>query len=153
MIENKKKLSVSAIENGTVIDHIPANKVFQVIRILELDKFDNQVTFGTNLISQKFGKKGIIKVSNRHFAKHEISKIAIAAPTATLIEIKNYEVVGKKSVELPSTLEGIVRCFNPKCITNLQNVPQKFTIISGEQVSLCCHYCEKITKHADIEFL
>ena len=30
----KKELQVSAIENGTVIDHIPADKLFDVINVL-----------------------------------------------------------------------------------------------------------------------
>ena len=37
---NKKrlKLKVSAIEQGTVIDHIPSENLFKVISILGLDK-------------------------------------------------------------------------------------------------------------------
>ena len=57
----RKELIVSAITNGTVIDHIPTKNVFQVIKILGLDKTTNQVYFGTNLESKKFGSKGIIK--------------------------------------------------------------------------------------------
>ena len=63
-----KQLSVSAIRNGTVIDHVPARSLFKVITILGLDKFDNQITFGTNLMSEKLGKKAIIKVSNKTLA-------------------------------------------------------------------------------------
>ncbi|MCK4639177.1 MAG: aspartate carbamoyltransferase regulatory subunit, partial [Bacteroidales bacterium] len=59
----RKELKVSAIENGTVIDHIPTKSVFQVIRILNLDNIENQVLFSTNLDSKKYGKKGLIKVS------------------------------------------------------------------------------------------
>ena len=62
MSEVRKELKVSAIENGTVIDHIPAENVFQVMKILKLDKINKPVLFGTNLESKKFGKKGIIKV-------------------------------------------------------------------------------------------
>ena len=149
----RKELKVSAIENGTVIDHIPANQVFQVIRILELDCFENQVTFGTNLESKKFGKKGIIKVSNRFFEDYEIRKIAIAAPTASLIVIKDFLVTEKRDVQLPDTIDGIVKCFNPKCITNIENVPQRFSIIDKENLKLHCFYCEKTTKQDDIDFL
>ena len=35
-----KQLSVSAIKEGTVIDHIPAGSLFKVISILKLDKLD-----------------------------------------------------------------------------------------------------------------
>ncbi len=102
-MENKtrKELVVSALENGTVIDHIPSKNVFQVIKILNLDSSDNQILFGTNLESRKFGKKGIIKVKNKFFEKIEINKIAIVAPSATLIVIKDFEIIEKKQVEVP----------------------------------------------------
>ena len=127
--ETRKELKVSAIENGTVIDHIPSNSVFQVIKILNLSEYDNQIFLGTNLDSYKYGKKGIIKVSNRFFKADEINKIALVAPTATLIVIKNFRVVEKKKVEIPDGVEKIVLCFNPNCITNNEPVPTKFTVI------------------------
>ena len=151
--ETRKELKVSAIENGTVIDHIPSNSVFQVIKILNLDEYDNQIFLGTNLESQKYGKKGIIKVSNRFFKADEINKIALVAPTATLIVIKNFSVVEKKKVEIPDGVEKIVKCFNPNCITNNEPVVTKFTVIENEELKLKCHYCEKITAKDNISFL
>jgi aspartate carbamoyltransferase regulatory subunit len=47
--EIRKELKVSAIENGTVIDHIPAQSVFQVINILGLDYIPNQILLFINL--------------------------------------------------------------------------------------------------------
>jgi len=151
--ETRKELKVSAIENGTVIDHIPSKSVFQVIKILNLDDYDNQIFLGTNLESQKYGKKGIIKVSNRFFKADEINKIALVAPTATLIVIKNFSVVEKKKVEIPDGIEKIVKCFNPNCITNNEPVLTKFTVIEKKELKLKCHYCEKITAKDNISFL
>ena len=82
-MEKRKELVVSAIENGTVIDHIPADKVFQVIKILGLETIDKPVYFGTNLESKKYGTKGIIKITDKFFEAEEINKIALVAPTAT----------------------------------------------------------------------
>jgi len=151
--ETRKQLKVSAIENGTVIDHIPSHSVFQVIKILNLNEFDNQIFLGTNLESQKYGKKGIIKVSNRFFEADEINKIALVAPTATLIVISNFSVVEKKKVEIPDHVEKIVKCFNPNCITNNETVATRFTVVSKEDLKLKCHYCEKITSGDSISFL
>ena len=151
--ETRKQLKVSAIENGTVIDHIPSHSVFQVIKILNLNEFDNQIFLGTNLESQKYGKKGIIKVSNRFFEPDEINKIALVAPTATLIVINNFSVVEKKKVEIPDHVEKIVKCFNPNCITNNETVTTRFTVVSKEDLKLKCHYCEKITSGDSISFL
>ncbi len=148
----RKELKVSAIENGTVIDHIPSTSVFQVISILNLSSFDNQILFGTNLESHKMGKKGIIKVKGKYFASDEINKIALVAPTATLIVIKNFEVVEKKKVSIPDKVEKIVKCFNPNCITNHEDVPTRFYVIDKAELKLRCHYCEKITAKDNMVF-
>jgi len=152
-VENRKELIVSALENGTVIDHIPSKSVFQVIKILNLENFENQLLFGTNLVSQKFGKKGIIKVKNRFFEEEEINKIALVAPTATLIVIKNFEIIEKKQVELPIIVDRIIKCFNPNCVTNHENIPTRFNVVDKEAVKLQCNYCEKNTTKENFVFI
>jgi aspartate carbamoyltransferase regulatory subunit len=152
-MEARKILQVSAIENGTVIDHIPAEAVFTVIRILGLDKCGKPITFGTNLDSKKFGKKGIIKVSEKYFEDEDIDKIALVAPTASLIDIKDFMVTNKRQVDIPDVVEGYVKCFNPKCVTNNQNVARKFYVVDKEDLKLKCHYCEKFTKKENITIL
>ncbi len=140
-----KHLSVSAIKNGTVIDHIPADTLFSVINILKLETITTQITFGTNLESKKFGKKGIIKVSDIYFTEEEINKIALVAPAARLNIIRDYEVVEKHQLTIPDEIESIVKCFNPACITNHEPVKTRFRIISKNPLRLKCEYCEKIT--------
>lgn len=144
-INENKQLKVSAIKNGTVIDHIPPRNLFKVISILGLDKVENQITFGTNLESKKLGKKAIIKISDVYFLDDEINKIALVAPEAKLNIIRDYQVIEKKVVEVPDKIVGIVKCFNPKCITNHENIVTKFIVASKKDVSLKCCYCEKIT--------
>lgn len=155
MSTKRKELIVSAIQNGTVIDHIPAESVFQAIRILGLDKTDKQVYFGINLESKKYKRKGIIKISEKYFENFEVNKIALVAPTATLIEIRDFDVVSKSNVKIPETIEKIVKCFNPNCITNHQQVPTKFKVFYDEsnQMKLACHYCEKNTSPANFVFV
>ncbi len=152
--EQRKELKVSAIENGTVIDHIPAKNVFQVIKMLNLHKSDEQILFGTNLDSKKFGKKGIIKVSNTFFASDETNKIAMVAPHATLIEIIDFKVVEKKRVDIPDQIRKIVKCFNPHCITNNEAIPTRFDVIKNESIlKIRCHYCEKTTSKENMVFI
>ncbi|MDD4145288.1 MAG: aspartate carbamoyltransferase regulatory subunit [Prolixibacteraceae bacterium] len=143
--KRKLKLKVSAIKEGTVIDHIPAPFLFKVIAILGLDKIKNQITFGTNLESVKLGSKAIIKVSDKFFRNDEINKIALIAPHANLNIIKNYEVVEKKIVEIPNEIKGIVKCINPQCITNHEKVTTCFKVVATNPISLKCKYCEKLT--------
>ena len=141
-----KQLIVNAIKNGTVIDHIPAKSLFKVITILNLDQIDTQITFGTNLDSKKLGSKAIIKIADKYFLDNEINKIALVAPQAKLNIIRDYEVIEKRVVEVPDSFIGIVKCVNPKCITNYENVTTKFTVVSKNEVALKCNYCEKITQ-------
>ncbi|MDX9769283.1 MAG: aspartate carbamoyltransferase regulatory subunit [Tenuifilaceae bacterium] len=147
------KLSVSAIENGTVIDHIPAQNLFKVITILGLEKIDNLITFGTNMESHRLGRKAIIKVANKFFEREEINRIALVAPHAKLNIIRDFNVVEKQVVEVPESIEGIVKCVNPKCITNAEAVKTKFSIIDKQTVALKCHYCEKITDQEHMVYL
>lgn len=149
----RKELKVSAIENGSVIDHIPTHSLFQVIKILNLSQYPKQLLVGNNLDSQKMGKKGIIKVSNKFFKADEINKIALVAPSATLIVIRNFNVTEKKQVTVPKQIENIVKCFNPNCITNHEEIPTKFTVINTEELKLRCHYCEKITAKDTMTFV
>ncbi len=149
-MKKKLKLKVSAIKEGTVIDHIPAKNLFTVISILGLDKIDNQITFGTNLESSKMGSKAIIKVSDKFFEDDEINKIALIAPHAKLNIIRDYGVVEKKIVEIPDSITGIVKCFNPKCITNNERIITSFKVVNKDPISLKCKYCEKITSESQI---
>jgi len=150
---DKSELKVTAIENGTVIDHIPANALFKVVKILNLEKEHNQLTFGTNLDSKKLGKKAIIKISDRFFEDSEINKIALLAPNANLNIIKGYQVTEKRSVELPEVIKGICKCMNPKCITNAEPMFTKFTVVSKEPPALKCAYCGKITTQEHFEII
>ena len=150
---DKTILSVTAIKEGTVIDHIPAKSLFKVISILELDKLNAQMTFGTNFISKKLGRKALIKISNKFFKDEEIDKIALVAPEAKLNIIKDYQVVEKREVEVPDTITGIVKCMNPNCVTNNENVVTRFNVISKKEVALKCCYCEKITDQEHLKII
>lgn len=145
---NKTERQVAAIKNGTVIDHIPAEKTYQVANLLELKALTNPVTIGYNYPSKKIGKKGIIKVSDKYFANEEISRLSVVAPNVVLNIIKDYEVVEKKTVETPDELRGIVRCNNPKCITNNEPMQTVFNVVDKNLGILKCHYCDK-EQHID----
>jgi aspartate carbamoyltransferase regulatory subunit len=152
-MKEPKQLSVVAIQDGTVIDHIPAKNLFKVIHILGLDKIDNQITFGTNLDSKKLIQKAIIKISDVFFEDEDLNRIALVAPDAKLNIIRDYEVVEKKVVKVPNSITGIVKCMNPKCITNFEPVITKFKVISRKNVELKCHYCEKITNQENLQII
>ena len=145
-----KELQVAAIENGTVIDHIPSDKLFKVTSLLGLDKLEHQITIGNNFPSNKMGSKGVIKIANKFFEEDEISRIALIAPNVVLNEIRNYKVAEKKTVTLPDELIGLVKCNNPKCITNNEPMATRFHVINKETGTIKCHYCERKINKEDI---
>ena len=143
---SRKELVVSALENGTVLDHIPAENVYKALRILGLEGIENQITIGINLTSKQNGKKGIIKIADKFFEDEELNKLALLAPEATVNVIRDFKVVEKKKVQLPKKIVGIAKCMNPKCVTNHQPIKTRFTTIAkGDEISLLCHFCEKVS--------
>ena len=148
---NKKERLVAAIENGTVIDHIPAEKTFQVVNLLELQKLSTPVTIGYNFTSSKVGCKGIIKVSDKFFTDNEISRLSVVAPNIILNIIRDYEVVEKKQVITPDELCGIVKCNNPKCVTNNEPMATIFNVVDRAAGILKCHYCDKEQQIDNVE--
>ena len=145
-MKKNKELIVSAIKNGTVLDHIPAGQLFKVINILGLQNCPNQMTCGNNLDSKLLGKKAIIKIADKYFKDEEINKIALVAPQAKINIIKNYEVIEKKVLTIPDKISGIVKCQNPKCVTNHQPIKTIFnTFYKDNKLFLHCHFCEKLS--------
>ena len=139
------------MENGTVLDHIPAENVYKALDLLDLKEIESQITIGINLISKIHGRKGIIKIADKFFEDEELNKLALIAPNATVNVIRDFKVVEKKMLKTPEEVIGIAKCKNPKCVTNHQPIKTKFaTVQNGDKISLKCHYCEKITgiKHA-----
>lgn len=141
-IENR--LYVRKIENGTVIDHIPSGYALDVLKILGLTgKEGHVIAIVMNVESKKFGKKDIVKIEDVELDMETVNKIALLAPHATINIIRNYSVVSKNRVKVPMVIKGIVKCINPRCITNKSNEPitSIFETISTEPLKICCHYC------------
>ena len=142
----RKELVVSALENGTVLDHIPAENVYKALDILNLKGIENQITIGINLASKAQGKKGIIKIENKFFEDDELNKLALLAPNATINIIRDFKVVEKKKIVMPEEVVGVAKCMNPKCVTNHQPIKTRFKVkAKGQEISLLCHFCEKVS--------
>ena len=150
---NKTALQVSALCNGTVIDHIPADKLFAVVNLLEIPTMGNNVTIGYNLESKKLGKKGLIKISDRFFTDDEINKISVVAPNVVLNTIRDYNVVEKREVRMPDEIHNLIKCNNLNCITNNEPMATHFYVANRDTHTLKCRYCEKEVNLDDIKLL
>lgn len=148
----KEKLRVRKIEGGTVIDHIPSGRSLTVLEILGItQETDDTVSVLMNVPSGKYGEKDIVKIEGRKLGKEEISKIALAAPDATINVIEDYKVVDKKVVELPDIVKEVVDCSNPACITNTSEpATTEFRVVNKSPLRLRCAYCERITEEDEL---
>lgn len=139
-----KELSVAAIKDGSVIDHVPAGYGLRVLRLLGLLTHQKQVAVGFNLPSQRHGLKDLIKVEGRELTRTELDQIAVLAPHSTVNLIKNFEVSEKIQVSLPEEISEIFCCPNASCITNHEELTTRFRVQKlGRQIYLNCHFCEQ----------
>jgi len=149
----KKELSISAIKDGSVIDHIPSNETFEVAKILDLKGIRSTISVAANLPSKQMGKKGIVKIGGKYLTQEEVNKIAIIAPHATVNIIENYKVKKKLNVSIPEKIIKIIKCSNPNCITNVEKSETKFYVLNKEPLKVRCHYCERDMKKEDMLIL
>ena len=139
-----RELKIQPIKNGTVIDHIPSGNAVKVLHILGIPKFSSSIVSVAMNVKSKLGKKDIVKVENRELDPHEVDKIALIAPKATINIIRDYEVVEKHKVNLPKEIIGIAKCSNPTCISNSNEpVNSRFIVISNDPPRIKCYYCER----------
>ncbi|WP_407717579.1 aspartate carbamoyltransferase regulatory subunit [Eubacterium coprostanoligenes] len=132
-------LNIDSIENGYVIDHIPAGKGMQIYNVLSLDKLNCQVAIITNAKSQKNDVKDIIKINE--LVELDLDIIAFIAPEATVNVIKDRQRIDKKLLSLPKEIKNIVKCPNPRCISNNEDIDHIFKL-TDDKGTYRCLYCE-----------
>jgi len=141
-MENRA-FKVFKIDNGTVIDHIPATMAIKVIQILGHEQ-EGLIAIGMNLESSKLGKKDLIKYENKFLEKSDTDKLALIAPGATINIIENSRVTEKRLINLPDELDDVIECSNPNCITTVEKIKTKFILTDRETHKYRCHYCERV---------
>ena len=154
-----RELLIRAIKNGIVIDHIPSEKVFAIVEILKLKEYSERITVATNMPSSSLGRKGIIKIEEKILEEKELNNISLLAPNVTINIIDNYEVVEKSKLEKLDKVIGLMKCDNPKCISNHENIETKFIRVEEdlnennleEKTKYKCFYCEKIILEDEIQ--
>jgi len=138
-MEQKKEIRIRPIKEGTAIDHLPVGTALKVVEILKIPK--EATTVAMNVPSKKFGKKDIVFIESRKLTEEEADKIALIARTATINSISGSGVAKKERVTIPETVNDIIKCINPNCITNKEAVQTKF-LIQEKPLTAKCFYCE-----------
>ena len=140
----KKQYSVEAIQNGTVIDHIPAGKGLAILRQFKLLHYGSAVTVGFNLPSKTQGSKDIIKITGVWLDDTAANRLALFAPEAVVNVIEDFQVVSKRHLTMPSEISEVFRCPNTNCASHGEPVKSRFYVrTKNAQTRLKCHYCEK----------
>ncbi len=144
-------LRVSKIEEGTVIDHVPAGEGRRLLRLLDVPD-DSTISLLVNVDSATLGTKDILKIEGKEIGPDEMTAAAIFAPSATVNVIRDHDVVRKEDVTLPGTVTGVVDCPNPACVTNTgEPVEPRFDVVAEDPVELECAYCEDRFDHDDLD--
>ena len=146
-----KMLTVAAIKNGTVIDHIAAGQALRIVSMLHLNNHRKKVSLGLNLPSKSLQYKDIIKVEDKELTPDEANQVSILAPQATINIIKDFEVIKKFKVQTPKNIANVLICPNPTCITNHENIGSFFDLYEHKKnIQLHCKYCKKMFSHEEI---
>lgn len=135
---------VTAINNGTVIDHVPAGSALAVLRMLSIagDRA-SPISLVMNVPSSKHGRKDIIKVEDRELTQDELDRLALIAPKASVAIIRSYSVAEKREVSIGNELVNIASCTFSNCITTNPREPQdhRLKVVKADPIELRCRYC------------
>ena len=133
-------LNVGKLNEGVVLDHIPAGKAMDIYKALNLGDLDCSVAILMNVPSSKMGKKDIIKIDK--LIHLDFTALGYVDPGITVNTINNGNV-SKKRAELPRELRNVLKCRNPRCITSTeQELDHVFKLTDRENKIYRCIYCE-----------
>ena len=141
-------MNIDGILNGYVIDHIQAGKAMQIYRHLKLDKLDCSVAIIKNAKSQRMGRKDIIKIDE--LISIDWDMLGYIDPDVTVNIIRDDQLMEKKRLALPERVVNVIRCKNPRCITQVeQEIDHEFVLADRDHGTYRCVYCEVAHKSDD----
>lgn len=138
-------INVSELKKGIVIDHIEAGHGFRIYRELHLDEIKDPVVLLTNIPSKKMGKKDMLKIETD--IEINMNVLGLIDPNVTVNYIRDGEVRSKLRLTLPREVVGIMKCKNPRCITQTEKVSDiHFYLVDEEKKIYRCEYCDAYTQ-------
>lgn len=136
-------LNISGLQEGIVLDHIPAGKSMEIYKYMGLDKCDCQIAIIKNARSNKMGRKDIIKIEGG-LDQVNLDVLGFVDHKITVNVIRDGSVSEKKTLKLPKSLTNVIKCKNPRCITSIeQELPHVFVLADEEKKVYRCKYCEE----------
>ncbi|MFH1469944.1 MAG: aspartate carbamoyltransferase regulatory subunit, partial [Pseudomonadota bacterium] len=148
-----KHLYIPKIEEGVVIDHIPAGLGPKVAEIIcgAPGLQDAMVSLGLNYGSTRIGRKDMVKLHERHLPEGVLDQISLVAPGVTIKRVEGFAVVERVVLDPPRLIVGLARCRNPNCVTNTEaGVITRFVAVDPEARTYRCAFCERAFKLRDL---
>jgi aspartate carbamoyltransferase regulatory subunit len=143
-------LNIEKIRNGIVIDHIKSGHGIRIFNWLGLDKTPYTVAFVVNATSRDMGRKDIIKIDNTISINFDLLGLIDSNITVNIIE--DEKITKKIKLKLPETVENVILCKNPRCITSTEKyIPHVFQLESRDQKTYSCEYCDEIRSANDFK--
>ena len=138
-------MEVTSIQNGIIIDHVPAGTALKVLEYLKIDPSKTKLALIMNTDSHMYGTKDIIKIEDETEAVN-LDVLGLVARTATVGIVRGGKIVEKKKPTLPEHVVNIIKCVNPRCVTTTEPAVQMFHLVHSDRAEYRCDYCDEEAK-------
>ena len=140
-------MEVTSIQNGIIIDHVPAGTALKVLEYLKIDPAKTKLALIMNTDSHMIGTKDIIKIESEEEAETiDLDVLGLVERTATVGIVRGGKIVEKKQPTLPEHVVNIIKCVNPRCVTTTEPAVQMFHLVHSDRQEYRCDYCDEEAK-------
>ncbi len=134
-------MNIDGVKNGYVLDHIEAGRAMEIYDLLKLNKLNCCVAIIQHVNSTKYGKKDIIKIDED--IEIDLNVLGYIDSNITVNKVRDCELLEKVHLQVPSTLKGVIKCKNPRCITTVeQEIEHCFKLVDRDKKLYRCCYCD-----------
>lgn len=138
-------MEVTSIQDGIIIDHVPAGTALKVLQYLKIDPSKTRLALIMNTDSPSYGTKDIIKIENVEGI--DLDVLGLVARQATVDIVRGGRIVEKVQPHLPEHVVNVITCVNPRCVTTTERgIDQMFHLAHSERQEYRCDYCDEEAK-------
>ena len=127
-------MEVTSIQNGIIIDHVPAGTALKVLEYLKIDPAKTKLALIMNIESEEEAET------------IDLDVLGLVARTATVGIVRGGKIVEKKQPTLPEHVVNIIKCVNPRCVTTTEPAVQMFHLVHSDRQEYRCDYCDEEAK-------
>lgn len=138
-------MEVTSIQDGIIIDHVPAGTALKVLQYLKIDPSKTRLALIMNTDSPRYGTKDIIKIENVEGI--DLDVLGLVARQATVDIVRGGRIVEKVQPHLPEHVVNVITCVNPRCVTTTERgIDQMFHRAHSQRQEYRCDYCDEEAK-------